>query len=420
MADADKNDTTPAKPKPAGTSGAVRPPVLEGTARPAAGSAPQLEEGKPKPAAPGPDASSGKPADKPAPKSDSTPRAATKPEPNERSAPSWLAGLIGGAIGLGAAYGLAFFGLWPAPSAPVPPADPRIAQSAAAIPELKSATARLQLELTALTQRLGSIETGMAALPDPGALAATNDLTTDLAALNARLDALAALVADSGAGAGAIAENATAIAALQGDLSGLRQSLETELIAITGRVDALDRSVTDDMEAGDGRARLPLVLSGLETAFASGRAYASELTALRQTMPDAAIPTAIANAAATGLVRPDEVVQRFNAAIPEMMAGRPISADGEWYETATDWFRGLVAMRSTGNVEGTGPDAVVARLETALAQRDFAAAKAEFDALPPSMRAAAGTIGTDIAALADAETFLAGLRSAALGQENGA
>ncbi len=407
MAD-DKSNETPTNAKPASTSGAVKPPVLEGTARPAAGSASKPDVEKPVPPKPTTD----KPAEKLAPKAEAK-RAAESTEANG-GAP-WLAGLVGGVIGLGAAYGLAFFGLWPTAPVQTPAADPRVAQSAAAIAELQTTTSTLQGELATLTQRVGGVETSVAALPTETAPATPDSgMTEQLNALSERVEALAnAPAADTGVGA----ENTAAIAMLTSELSALKQTsgaLEAALTAVTGQIAALDGKVSAEAADEGGIARLPLVFSGLETAFATGRPYQRELAALQQALPDISVPQSIASSAATGLVRPDEVVSRFNTVLPEIISGRPPSADGEWTDTAADWFRGLVAMRPTGDIEGNSPDALVARLETALARRDFVTAKTALDALPDTMRAAAGSVGDDIAALAEAETFLGDLRASAL------
>ncbi len=77
-------------------------------------------------------------------------------------------------------------------------------------------------------------------------------------------------------------------------------------------------------------------------------------------------------------------------------------------------------MRPAGAVEGDGPDATIARLEAAVARRDFTAAQTELQALPETMRNAAGSVAADIESLAAAETFLGQLRTQLLAGENGA
>ena len=108
------------------------------------------------------------------------------------------------------------------------------------------------------------------------------------------------------------------------------------------------------------------------------------------------------------------VRQALTQIIPDMLAQRPINAEGDWQEATLDWFRGAVAMRPNGDVEGDSPDARVARLEAAVGRGDFQSAAEELDALPDAMRAPAGSIEADIKALAEAQAFIDALRAQAL------
>ena len=51
-------------------------------------------------------------------------------------------------------------------------------------------------------------------------------------------------------------------------------------------------------------------------------------------------------------------------------------------------MRGLVSVRPVGDVTGTGTDSIVARMEVAVNEGDFARALAEFDTLPEAAKAA--------------------------------
>ncbi|AVF03883.1 MULTISPECIES: hypothetical protein [Devosia] len=410
--DTDPKATEKPAEKPAGKTGPVRPPVLEGTAKPAGGTAaaesmkPTSAATKPDKPAPGPGATASKPASEPIPASGG-------------SGGIWLAGLVGGALGLGAAYGLAWYGLWPTPEQAAPPADPRLAQFATAIPELETVTGTVQDELSTLTGRVSALESDLADLPDqPAGAIDTSNLasTEDLAALAARLDELAARTSGSAAAP-------ESLAAIEAELSALRASAaETtaQLAQARDELAALTQSTQDDAGSGLAAARLPLIFSSLESAFDAGRPYETELAALRQAQPDYLVPEAIAGRAATGLPQPDAVAARLDAVLPDMLAGRPAGSEASWQDAGLDWFRGLVAMRPTGAVEGDSPDAIIARLEAAVAARNFSAAQVEIEALPASMRAAAGTLVDDIARLAAADEFLKQLRENALSGETGA
>lgn len=390
MADNSGNDTKPGAAK----TGPVKPPVLDLKARPAETSSAE--------SAPRPNPSTSKPA-----------------EPARAPAPAagfaFGAAIAGGVLGLGAAYGLALLGLWPsAPVAPVTPADPRLAQFASAIPELETVTQTTQSELAALNQRIGALETAEPG-PTPTAAAAVDlsPLESEIAALGRRVDGLNAAPADSGA-----------IEGLRTDLAGLNTRLG-ELAARIGTAESGLRTLDTTMsqttatladQPNDIGAvlQLPLILSGFETAFGTGRPYETELGALRAADPAAKIPTAIANAAATGLTRPDVIARRFNDVLPDMLAGRPANPDAQWQDGALDWFASVIALRPTGEIEGSSPEALMSRLVGAVDRRDFADADTLINSLPAPMKAAAGDVAGLVSEQAEAARFLDGLRSQAL------
>jgi hypothetical protein len=412
---ADPKDKASAAPStsPAGKSGAVKPPVLEGAARPAEAAKPSSAarpEAEAKPSAAG--ATTARPEAKPG-------TSQTSVAAESAAGTAWLAGLVGGVVGLGAAYGPALLGYWPALTPTTQPADPRIATISAAVPELETVTSTLQGELARLTARVAGLETNPAAAAPVGDAQPSDQLAGDLAALKARVDEL---VAGPPAADETTAQNAAAIAALEAELAALRQAsaqTQTDLAGVSAKVTTLETDFSKGTAVEAGQARLPLIVSGFETAFATGAAYDAEVTALRQALPNLNPPDAVLANAMTGLKRPDLIARDFNAVLPDVLAGRPIGGDAGWQEATSDWFRGIIALRPTEAVEGDGPEAVVARLEGAIARGDFIAAKTELDALPPSMRAATGPVADDIANQAAAQTFLASLRQAALAGGNG-
>jgi hypothetical protein len=400
MADAPGTPTPASDPKAETKTGPVKPPVLEGTARPAGKTDEAKPDKKDAPEKTKPAASTASPTRPPA---SSAPK---RPERDDEGGGAWLAGILGGVIGLVAAYGLAFFGLWPT-TAPAPTTpDPRIAQLASAVPELETVTSTVQDELATLNGRVSELE---ASASEPVAAPGPDQ---NLAALEARVEELAASAAPA---------DDDALAALRADLDALSQQLadnRASIEAVTADLAALSETTTSFAENDGNAARLPLIFSGLESAFGSGRSFEAELAALDATLPDAPVPQAIAARAPTGLPRPDDVARQLDAVLPDMLAGRPASEGAGWQEATGDWFRGVIAMRPAGAVDGNGPDAIVARLEAAVAARDFAAAQTEFAALPSSMQAAAVGLGDDLALLAEAAAMLGDLRSTAL--DNGA
>ncbi|ODT80949.1 MAG: hypothetical protein ABS76_14265 [Pelagibacterium sp. SCN 64-44] len=385
MAESKGSDGKPGETR----SGPVKPPVLDLTARAggpeAPGARPEEEpKAKPAPAAPSPAA-----------------RAASS---DGRAGLAIGAALGGGVLGLAAAYGLAWFGLWPTTPASVPPADPRLAQFATAIPELEASSQGLRSELAALTQRLQALE---AAEPvsaaqggDAEALAAVRG---DVAALAARIDTLnPAAPAEAGL-SGRVDEIAARLGSAEAQLRQLDSSVSENAAALAGQSGSIDAVL-----------QLPLILSSLESAFAGGRPYQTELAALRTALPQASIPPAITNGAGEGLTRPDVIATRFAEVLPAMLAGRPADPNADWQEGALDWFRGVIALRPTGESVGGDPEAVMSRLEAAIARRDFTSAEALFASLPAPMQAAAGAVPSLVTAQAEAARFLTALRQEAL------
>jgi hypothetical protein len=404
MADTKGDNSRPGETK----TGPVKPPVLDLKANETGADKPES-----KPAA--------------ATQTPIPPKPPRPPQPDTAPASGGFAfgaALAGGVLGLAGAYGMAWFGLWPAVPAPVPAADPRLAQFATAIPELETVTQTTQSELAALNQRIGALESAepaptAAAAPAPAEAVDLSGVEGDIAALSARLDALAA--------APAPAADTGALDALRTDLAALGIRLD-EVAARVGTAEAglrtLETAVTQTTatladQPGDIGAvlQLPLILSGFETAFATGRSYATELGALRAAVPDAAIPTAIANNAEAGLTRPDVIASRFAAVLPAMLAGRPADPDAQWQDGTLDWFRSAIALRPAGEIEGDTPEAVMSRLEGAIARRDFIAAEAMLAALPAPMRAAGEDVPALVAAQAEATRFLDALRTSALSGE---
>ncbi|MGB3335898.1 MAG: hypothetical protein WBA73_01835 [Devosia sp.] len=404
MADTKGSDSKPGENK----AGPVKPPVLDLKAR---------ETGADKPEAKTETRVEAGPA---AAKEPPTRARPVEPTPAPRTGFAFGAAVVGGLLGLAAAYGLAWFGLWPA--TPAPAADPRLAQFATAIPELETVTQTTQTELATLNQRIGALESVEPAPPAATTPADPVDLGSvegDIAALAARIDTLAATPVP--------AADTSGIDALRSDLAALGTRLD-EVAARLGTAEAglrtVETTVTETTatlaaQPGDIGAvlQLPLILSGFETAFATGRPYATELGALRAAVPDAAIPTAIANQAEAGLTRPDIIANRFATVLPAMLAGRPGNPDAQWQDGALDWFRSAIALRPTGEIEGDAPEAVMSRLESAIARRDFVTAETLLADLPAPMLAAGEDVPALIAEQAEATRFLDTLRASALSGE---
>src|SRR5262249_47131953 len=143
--------------------------------------------------------------------------------------------------------------------------------------------------------------------------------------------------------------------------------------------------------------KLPLLLSSLETAFAGGKPFQTELAALAGIAPSVTVSAALENAAPTGLSRPDTLLQKFEAGLPQILAAREINS-GDWTANAIDWAKSLLALRPADEEQGTSPEAIASRLEGAMTRRDYTAAEELLTQLPAAMQQAAAPVAPDIAA----------------------
>jgi hypothetical protein len=159
---------------------------------------------------------------------------------------------------------------------------------------------------------------------------------------------------------------------------------------------------------------VPLLLSSLETAFATGTPYSGDLLSLVALDPALSVPKVVADRAATGLSGHETITQRLSEAIPDILAARPTTPDAGWEATTLDWLKTLLAARPTGEIEGDTPEAVLSRIEGAVARGEFGEASRLFAILPEPMRLAAGDLPAEISAQAEAFGFIETLRTTAL------
>jgi hypothetical protein len=270
-------------------------------------------------------------------------------------------------------------------------------QSIAAIP------AQQPVDLSAIEQELQTLESRVAAIAAGASSADASALADNLLRLEQSVTALSSKLAEIETAAG---QSNNRIAGLKSEIDGVKAALAEQTRMIGG--------------ASIGPAvRLPLIVSGLESAFANGRPYQTELESLTALLPDLAVPEPVATAAATGLIRPAALAAQVDAAIPDILAGRTGESTGDWTKDAIEWAKALLALRPAAEIEGDTPEAIVSRLEGAVDRYDFIGAATLLAQLPEPMQQAAGELGTHIVSHAAAEQFVTGLRAQALtsGQE---
>lgn len=406
--------------------GPVKPPIIDAKPRPSDKPAEEKPAPKPEEAAAEPSPAAAKPEaakPDPAPKAE-PPKADTLPSgpgaaPLLPLGPLVTAAGAGALIGLGLAYGLASFGFWPQAddSGALTAVETRAAQLENTLAARESETAEFAARLDTIEGQLAGIEArepisteGLAAQADFEALA------TQLTELSARVDAVAA-----GATGEEAAEVAATLTTLSGEIDTLAQRLDAvepqiaEFDSIVARLDDLDARIADqaDFEAvaaeRDQLAQLPAALGALETAIAAGTPFAAPLAELEAILPALEIPEQARAAAATGATPPAELLARFRAAIPAILAARPQDGTAGWAETLLGQAASTLALRPT---DGDSPQGLVGRTEAALASGDLENAQTAFASLPEPMRAAAPGFAEALAQSRAAQALLQSARAA--------
>lgn len=428
--------------------GPVKPPTIDLTARDATAEpdkaarrasrveADEVEEAVPVPEAAGVTAADadGVPPPQPIP-----PRPPTPPEPPRVAAVAtptpW--GMLGTAAVVGALLGTAFTYVLatfvPLPGPVIPNLAPALSEQADRVTTLEERLAAAEagtLDTRAasdaaagdIVTRLTALEGGLTEVRAAAQPVDTSAIEARLRTLTSRVDAIGAGAssADAGAMADNIGDLEVALAALQAEVAALStqsgttatalSTLETDVAAL--KTDIETAAAESEPEPAPPSVGIPVILPSLETAFATGRPFATEIAALQAEQPPVAVDEVISSRAGTGLVRPDLLDQQFAAAIPVMLEARPASGES-WQDAAGDMLSSLLAIRPAGETEGDTPEAVMSRVEGAMSRHDYAAARDMLALLPPEMTAAAGTVPADIAAHAAAAALIAELRGKA-------
>ena len=344
------------------STGPVKPPVIDLTART---SGRQEAEGKP-----ASDAAS----------TTSSPRDETPRPTISLEGANWP--LLGGAAAAGAVLGTVLTYIL-ATALPLPTRQPMP-------PDLTAFVNTQGEQITALTDQVGKLQAANAALQDTtkktqvsldatiaqldGGLSAANKAIDDLKAamsasqpavdltpleaelktLKAQVDAIAA--GASGADASAIAQSLNDLQTNLGSLTTRLNGVDQTITALRSDLDVARKTLTDHINAAlpnevGPAMKLPLILSGLESALETGRPFAEELAALASVLPDLTIPEPLKTAAAAGLTRPDTLLQKFEATLPDIMAARSTS-NGDWVQNSIDWAKSLLALRPADEQEG--------------------------------------------------------------------
>lgn len=301
------------------------------------------------------------------------------PPPKQTSTAAMIAaGIFGGLVALACAGAMQYAGYLPGTA----PAEPAVADTSA-----------LNAEIDALRQQI-------AALPAPAsAPAADPALEQRLAALEDRLGPLQDALEK--AQAGLAASTQTVQAALSGNDD------------LTTRIDAIEKKLAEPQN--DGAVARTIAASALRAAIDRGGSFGVELDALASVSDANPAIEELRPLASGGVLSREALTERFpNVAFAMIDAVNQPGPDAGIGQRLLSSAMSIVRVRDVGDVEGTGIEAITARIEDRLKKGDLKAAAAEWAALPDPARAA----GTAFKSALDDRIRAEDLLSAAMAATN--
>ncbi|UVC08376.1 COG4223 family protein [Rhizobium sp. TH2] len=291
--------------------------------------------------------------------------AAAQPQPTTAKGSGSLsliaASLIGGVIALGGAAGLQYWGV---------------------LPSLGS-NEETKVALNLMSSEVEKLKTEVAAQPE-----------VDLSPVNAKITALEekmttvpeanGLSADADARINALAEQVKAAEAAVGTQ---KTESETARAALEMRIEAIEKTLSQPRD--DVEVAVAIASAGLKAAIDRGGPFISELDTLEGVDPEDPAVKELKQFAAIGVPSRTSLVTDFPAVADTILSAVVIDDPNQ---SLTDRLMSsafsAIKVRPVGDVEGEGPDAVVARMEEKLKNGDFTGAASEWAKLPEPAKAA--------------------------------
>jgi hypothetical protein len=292
-------------------------------------------------------------------------------------------------------------------------ADKRLAsleEQAKAIAALKSEQTKLAADAKTLqarvsapeiAERIGKLETALAALPADG----VNAGTAGAEKLAAKLADVGKLSIEAGAAKANAAKLERDLAALKTEAAGLRQGLEAVKASVEEAIPAMLASVERDMRAvkktegervaGNQRMLAALEIANLKRALDRGDSYARELEAARKTVAGAMDLAGLDHASTTGVPTLGTLAKELKGVASAALDAEAEQPDASVLDRLMAGARSVVRVRKTHHTaDDTSVEATLARMEAALKDGNIGEVLAQSKRLPPkAAAAAAGWLG---------------------------
>ncbi|CAN7330505.1 hypothetical protein LJR255_001800 [Pararhizobium sp. LjRoot255] len=298
------------------------------------------------------------------------------------------AGILGGLITLLGAGGLQYAGFLPA----LGPGGGETAVEQSLASDVEAIKAQLAAAPSvSTTVDLGPLEARIAEL-EKKTVETGNGATTDLSGLDAQLTNLTG-----------------EIATLKSALADARQSTEAAKSELSTRIEAAEKKI--DEPASDVQLARAVAVTALKTAIDRGGPFLAELDALKSIATTDPAVAGLAGDAALGVSPRADLVRDFPATADAMLEATQHSDPNQGiFSRLMDSASSAIRIRPVGNVEGDGPEAVIARIEDKLTNGDLKGASLEWQALPEPAK----TAGADFKTRLDQRIRVEGLIDAAV------
>ncbi|MCR9242341.1 MAG: mitofilin family membrane protein [Rhodobiaceae bacterium] len=165
-----------------------------------------------------------------------------------------------------------------------------------------------------------------------------------------------------------------------------------QINVLTLQVAALEDEVSRPDPTAE--AALGIALANLTRAIDAGTAFDAELGAIAALAPEDPAVVALAEVAPKGVRSFASLTQEFSDLVDPLLTAERRAGRETFYERIVGSALSIITVRRVGDVEGDTVEAIVARIETRLAQEDLAGALSEVKLLTgPAAEVAATWVG---------------------------
>lgn len=327
-------------------------------------------------------ASSSKPTNSSKPTGSSKPMSSSQPSSPSRSG-ALAAGILGGLIALAGAGVLQYAGV-------IPSIGPSSSGNADSGRDLGAEVDALKSQISAagssggegVEQRLAALEQSVGATGDASG---TDNLKAQVESLTQEL------------------------ATVKSGLADQSRAAETAASQLSTRIEEAEKKLEEP--ASDVQLARAIAVTALKTSIDRGGPFLAELDALKSISPDDPAVAGLADIAPRGVSSRLDLTRTFPDTADAMLAAiRGSDPNQGIFSRLMGSAASAVRVRPVGSVEGTGPEAVVARIEDRLTNGDLKGASLEWGGLPQPAKDA----GADFRAKLDERIKVEGLIDAAV------